>query len=296
MKKLFLLFSILICISVTAQTGLDSLLTDLETTTKKTTENVYATFKSPRVINGHSVEMLPAGVLDTRILHRFGTTKNGFKDMFGLDYASMRIGFDYGITKDFTMGLGRSTYNKELDFFAKYRIIQQRTGEKSFPVSIVIAAGNTINTAPATTSISTSKRSAYYVQLLIARKFGENFALQLTPTYLHRNLLFAPLDENNVTALGIGTRIRLTRRTHFVVDAFPQLSGVDKNVYTTPLSIGFDIETGGHVFQLHFSNARGMNENAFLTSTNQKWGSGDFSFGFNLSRVFAVKKNKAENY
>ena len=262
---------------------------------KKTKENVYTTFKSTKVINAHSVEMLPEGVLDFRILHRFGTVKNGIKDLFGLDYASMRIGFDYGITKNLTVGIGRSTLNKEFDAFVKERILQQQTGQKAMPISVVAVAGY-IKAAKAFTTYTPTQRTGYFAQLLLARKFGENFALQLAPTYLHRELLFAPNDANNVTALGIGSRVKLSRRVHLVVDAFPQLNGVDKNTFTTPLSVGFDIETGGHVFQLHFSNSSGMNEKSFLTTTRQKWGKGDFNFGFNLSRVFTVKKNKEENF
>jgi hypothetical protein len=295
MKKILILLSSLAYTYTYAQTSADSLLNELEASDKKTKENVYTTFKSPRVINSHSVEMLPAGVLDFRILHRFGTVKNGIKDMFGLDYASMRMGFDYGITKHITVGFGRSTFNKEYDFFAKARILQQQSGEKAMPISVVAVAGYTAASG-AYSTLSAADRSGYYAQLLIARKFGEHFALQLAPTYLHRNLLLAPNDANDVTALGIGSRVKLSRRVHLVVDAFPTFNGVDQNTFTTPLSVGFDVETGGHVFQLHFSNSRGMNEKAFLTTTTQQWSKGDFSFGFNLSRVFTVKKNKVTNF
>ncbi len=295
MKKIAIALSCFLLGNLQAQTGMDSLLNELDGSNKKTTENVYTTFKSPRVINAQSVEMLPEGVLDFRILHRFGTVKNGVKDMFGLDYASMRMGFDYGITKHLTVGIGRSTFNKEFDAFVKARILQQQTGQKAMPISVVAVVGYT-KAAKAFTTYTAAQRTGYFAQLLIARKFGENFALQLAPTYLHRELLFAPNDAENVTALGIGSRVKLSRRVHFVVDAFPQLNGVDKNNFTTPLSVGFDIETGGHVFQLHFSNSRAMNEKAFLTTTGQKWSKGDISFGFNLSRVFTVKKNKEENF
>lgn len=280
-----------------AQVDNDSMFAELGTSVEApATENVYTTFKSPRIIMAHSAEMLPEGILDFRILHRFGTIKNGLQDMFGLDYASMRMSFDYGITKNFTVGVGRSTFGKELDFFVKARLLQQKSGKKAVPLSIAAVVGNTINTTKTTVPIDFNDRTAYYAQLILARKFNENFALQLTPTFLQRNILYAPKDEKTVVAIGVGGRIKLTHRVHLLVDAFPTLSGVDKNVYETPLSVGFDIETGGHVFQLHFSNSKGMNENAFLTTTNQKWGKGDVSFGFNLSRVFVVKKNKATNF
>jgi hypothetical protein len=120
-------------------------------------ENNYAehAFKSTRVIMGQSMEMLGAGVLDSRILHRFGTIKNGIEDLFGLDYASMRIGFDYGISKNLMIGVGRSTLNKELDGYVKYRLLHQHTGKSKMPISLLYVGGMnliTTNTIPTPTT------------------------------------------------------------------------------------------------------------------------------------------------
>lgn len=263
------------------------------------TEFVNNAFKSSRVIMGHSMEMLGAGVLDFRILHRFGNVKNGISDMFGLDQATMRMSFDYGITRNLTIGVGRSTRNKEFDAFAKYRIKQQSRGEKEFPVSILAAAGITCQTLPwadPTRKNYFSSRLGYYGQLIVGRKFSEVFTMQLSPTFVHRNLVELATDDNDMIALGIGSRIKLTRSMAFIVDAFPIISGARSAYNQMPLSVGVDIETGGHVFQLHFSNATAMNEKAFITETTQKWGSGEFQFGFNLSRVFTIKKNKAASW
>lgn len=252
---------------------------------------VTAAFKSPRVIMSHSISMLDAGVLDFRILHRFGPVNGGIGEMFGMDDATMRLGLDYGITRNFTIGLGRSTFLKELDGYLKYRLLEQSTGENVTPFSLVMAAGSTIRLSKAVDSImkaATSRRMGYYAQLIIGSKISHAFSMQLSPVLVHQNLVELKDDPNDVFALGAGARIKLTNRLSLNADyyyIFNPLSG-----RRNPLSIGFDIETGGHVFQLHFSNAEGMNERAFINETTNDWGNGGIRFGFNLSRVFQLKK------
>ncbi|WP_245957828.1 DUF5777 family beta-barrel protein [Niabella yanshanensis] len=269
-------------------------LLSLVDSTGEGSERVTGAFKSSRVINGHSIEFIGKKVLDVRILHRFGVIKDGIGELFGLDQASMRLGFDYGITKNLTMGVGRSTLAKELDGFIKYGALQQSKGKSNILVSVVLVAGSTVATAkPAedATLRETKHRMAYYSQVIIGRKFSNLFSLQLSPTYVHRNAV-AATDFNDTYALGIGSRLKLSKRVAFVADYHYVISGLDKEVYSNPLSIGFDIETGGHVFQLHFSNATGMNEKAFITNTTNSWGRGEIRFGFNLSRVFTIGKKK----
>ena len=286
MKNVLLIVLILITFTVSAQEmdllkGIDSI---------PQHEYVTNAFKSSRVINGHSMEMIGAGVLDFRILHRFGEVNQGIYDMFGLDQASMRIGLDYGINKNLTVGFGRSTFKKEFDGFIKYRVMQQSKGKNSCPMSIVLVAGSTLNTlkAPDSFKIEFKNRAAYYYQAIIGRKFTNRLTLQITPTFLHRNFV-ATGDENETYSLGMGGRFKISKRIAFVVDYFLNLNGYPKDVFENPLSVGIDIETGGHVFQLHFSNTAGMNERAFITETTGKWGEGEIRFGFNLSRVFTVK-------
>jgi hypothetical protein len=293
--------------SVMAQ---DDLLSLIPQEKKSEKEYIINAFKSSRVINGHSMEMIGEGILDTRILHRFGTLNAGFSELFGLDQANMRIGFDYGVTKDLTVGVGRSNVGKELDGFVKYRIIHQSTGGKNAsPVSLIWVSGMTWNTqkwASATQKGNPTDRLAYYHQLIIGRKFSEAFSAQISPTLVHLNLIQPNQPKNDIGAIGLGARMKLSKRVAFVVDYHLVLEPTDSwfsfedddddddagnavNNYINPLSIGFDIETGGHVFQLHFSNATGMNEKSFIAQTNQTWGRGEIRFGFNLSRVFAVR-------
>jgi hypothetical protein len=268
---------------------------DLLSMVKDSVKKEYATgaFKSSRVINGQSMEMLGKGVLDVRILHRFGLLSNGAKEFFGLDQASMRLGFDYGITDNLSVGVGRSTLNKELDAFFKFRPLRQGVSGGS-PVSVVWVSGITVQTMPWTDTTRKnyfSSRIAYYHEIIIGRKFSNAFSLQLSPIMVHRNLVAKADQENNTWALGIGGRLKLSKRTAFVVDYHPILAGREPGT-KDPLSVGFDIETGGHVFQLHFSNSTGMNEKAFLTGTTDDFWKGDIRFGFNLSRVFQVRKKK----
>ncbi|OQP66060.1 hypothetical protein A3860_15865 [Niastella vici] len=249
-------------------------------------------FKSSRVINGQSMELIGKGVLDVRILHRFGLLSAGADNFFGLDQASMRMGFDYGITDNLTVGVGRSTLNKELDAFLKFRPVRQSEGGS--PVSIVWVSGATLQTMKWTDTARKnyfSSRIAYYHEVIIGRKFSKAFSMQLSPILVHRNLVTNANDENNTWALGIGARLKLSKRTAFVVDYHPILAGREPGT-KDPLSVGFDIETGGHVFQLHFSNSTGMNEKAFLTGTTDNFWKGDIRFGFNLSRVFQVRKKR----
>ncbi|MGB8190445.1 MAG: DUF5777 family beta-barrel protein [Chitinophagaceae bacterium] len=294
MKKLTLITLFALSVSFLFAQDTTDLLSMVEQD-KPAKEYVPHAFKSSRVINGHSMEMIAKGNLDFRILHRFGLVNSGAKNFFGLDQASMRMGFDYGISTNLTIGIGRSTLDKEFDGFIKLRPIRQSTGPRSSPISVVLVTGITINSLPWTDPARDnhfSSRVAYYSEIIVGRKFSEAFSLQLSPTMVHRNLVPLASDENDVFALGIGTRFKLSRRIALVADYHQILSGLNKNIYHNPLSVGVDIETGGHVFQLHFSNAQGMNEKAFITNTLDKWG--DVRFGFNLSRMFVIKKPKVK--
>lgn len=259
-------------------------------------ERVKYAFKSPRVINSHSIEFLNPGTLDFRILHRFGQLDQGYKNFFGLDQASMRMSFDFGIMHNLMAGVGRSTFKKELDAFVKYAPIRQSTGGKlNSPVTVALVSGITMDgtpwTDPSRTNYFTS-RLAYYFQAVIGRKFSEGFSLQVSPTMVHKNLVQLETDPNNIYALGIGGRLKVSKRVALTWDYNHVLVGMPDSGYYHPLSVGVDIETGGHVFQLHFSNATGMNERAFITETTGNWGKGEVRFGFNLSRVFQLKKSK----
>lgn len=288
-------FSFLIAVFVAAFGSLaaqDLLsLLDEEEPTKEYLTNA---FKSTRIINTHSTEFLGAGVLDVRILHRFGLINGGIRNLYGLDQANMRLGFDYGISKRWMVGIGRSNVNKELDGFVKYRLLWQARGEGSSPVSAVLVAGSTLHTMPddPTRVNFFSSRITYYGQLLISRKFSENFTLQVTPSVVHYNLVEKVSDANDIYSVGLGGRYKLSKRVAINWDYQYVLPGFLPEGYYNYLGIGFDLETGGHVFQLHFANSVGMNERAFITRTNEQLSKMDVRLGFNLSRVFTVVGRK----
>ena len=299
MKKYFfytslVLVGLLFTVSTTQAQQSDDLLSLLGKDKPKK-ERVTNAFKSTRVVNGHSMEFLAPGTMDFRILHRFGQIDKGYSNLFGLDQASMRMGFDFGILQNLMVGFGRSTYKKELDGFLKFAPIRQATGSGSFPLTIAMVAGMTYNTSPFTdTSIKNynSSRIAYYFQTIIGRKFNDVLSLQVTPTMVHNNLVLLSSQPNDVYSVGLGGRIKFSKRMAFTFDYFKRITGLEKGVTYDPLSVGIDIETGGHVFQLHFSNSTGMNERAFINETTNRWDKAEIRFGFNLSRVFQIKKKK----
>jgi len=287
----FFLFSLFSAKSF-AQDDLLSLLGD-EPQKKEFVKNA---FKATRVISAQSMEQVAAGVLDFRILHRFGRVNGGSREAYGLDQATIRLGLDYGISNRVMVGIGRSSNKKEIDVYAKYRMIWQGKGKGSIPFSLIFISGVVKDglewSNPERNNYYTS-RLAFYQQAILGRKFSDVFSLQLMPTLVHRNIVKTTDDLHDIYSLGVGGRIKLTRRLALTAEYFYNLPDQLSATNTNPLSIGIDIETGGHVFQLHFTNALGMNERSLITDTNGSWEKGDIHFGFNISRVFTLSKPKS---
>ncbi len=252
----------------------------------------YATFKANRIINLHSIENTANGVLDIKISHRFGFINGGFSELFGLDQASIRIGGDYGITDRFMVGFGRSSFEKTYDGFAKLKLLRQSKGKRVMPITASLMASAAIKTVefqdPDRVNYFSS-RMYYVFQGLIGRKFNESISLQLSPTLVHRNLVRTSTEANDVLSLGIGGRVKLNKRTSLNSEYIYVLPNQLAPGYRNSFSIGFDIETGGHVFQLHFTNSTSMIEKGFITESIGNWLDGDIHFGFNVSRVFTVR-------
>lgn len=262
--------------------------------TKETTRYTTATFKTTRLINGHTVENVAKGVLDIKISHRFGNLNDGGYELFGLDKATMRMGGDYGITPYLMVGIGRSTYQKTYDAFFKLKILRQSTGKRNMPITLSYLptiALRTLKFEDPTIKNYYTSRLFFTHQLIIGRKFSEGTSLQIMPTFVHQNLAVAATDPNDMYSIGIGGRQKLTKRVSLNFEYYYQLTDYKIPGTSNSLSIGFDIETGGHVFQLHFTNSQGMNERSFITDTNGKWEKGDILFGFNISRVFTIGKH-----
>lgn len=306
MNLLFTKSSSLVC-SLMLFSGLASAQTDSSELDKMLSEPVanaapdytYGAFKTTRVINSHSIENTAKGTLDFKISHRFSPMSGGVHEFFGLDGATLRLGFDYGATDWLTVGVGRSSLYKEYDGYIKARLLRQTTNNK-MPLSVSYVGGMSLTSLSADKLLGRplvspekypfSNRLFFFNQLLIARKFNKTFTLQLMPTHVHYNFVNTIAEPNDIFALGAGGRVRMTKRMTLNLEyfyQFNQLSGT-----TNSLSVGVDIETGGHVFQLHFTNSMGMTERTFVGQTTDKWDKGDFRFGFNIARVFTVVKPK----
>ena len=254
-----------------------------------------ATFKTTRIINMHSVENAAAGVMDFRISHRFGFINTGAYDLFGLDQALMRIGLEYGVTSRLMVGFGRSNVNKAYDSFLKYKILRQGSGKRNIPVSVSYFASavcNTVKWADPNRDNYFSSRMQYTHQLLIGRKFNNDLSLQLTPTLVHKNLVPTLQDKNDILAMGFGGRYKLTQRFSVNGEYMYVLPNQITSTFYNSLSLGVDIETGGHVFQLHLTNSTSMLEPGFITESVGQWKKGGIHFGFNVSRVFTVKEKR----
>ena len=300
MRQLLLAFLIfLIPLGIFAQ---DDLMNMINQDPAKDINYTTATFKSTRIMNGHSIERMLPGQLDVRISHRFGTLNSGGYNFWGLDQSNIHLGLEYGILKWLMVGVGRSEFEKTYDGFAKFSILRQSSGAKLMPVSISLfssAAFNSLKWTDPSKPNYFSSRLSYVGQILIARKISESLSLQLTPSYVHRNLVPTELDPNDLFALGAGGRLKLTKRISLNAEYY-YVANPKQNMSTqiyNPLSLGFDIETGGHVFQLFFTNSLGMTEKQFIGATTGQWKKGDVHFGFNISRVFTLKKHeKPLNY
>lgn len=266
-----------------------------EDSAKPSTVYTTATFKTTRLINAHSIQQLAGGVLDVKISHRFGTLSSGIYELFGLDNASSRFGVDYGINNWVMIGVGRSSYEKQYDGFMKVKILRQSKGEINMPLGLSGFAGiyyNTLKWADPSRDNKNSSRFNYVFQLLAARKFSEGFSLQVSPTVVHHNLVPLETDKNDLLSVGIGARQKLTKRISINIEYYYQIPGFKLEGTQNALSAGFDIETGGHVFQFIFTNSTGIAENQYITKTTDSWSKGDIHFGFNIARVFTLKKPK----
>ena len=244
---------------------------------------VMATFKATRIVNAQSIEMPKPRILEFVILHRFGSMANGAYDLFGMDEAVIRFDLEYGFSDRLSIGIGRSSLNKTYDIFSKLKIVDQRTGHRSFPISLVLFTKMEIETIMK--DMDMQDRYTYDVQFLLAKKLNRSLSLQLMPTFIHRNLVETHNDYHDLISLGIGGRIKITRRTSINFDTFFPIRKRGET-YKQGWGIGYDIETGGHVFQLMVTNARGSFESEYIENASGAFEDLNLYLGFNISRAF----------
>lgn len=260
----------------------------------KTRTYVAGTFKATHIINTQTIESPAQNNLNFVIQHRFGQLNSGAYNFFGLDNATLRLGLDYGITDRLAVGIGRSSYLKTFDGYLKYKLLRQTEGAgMPFSASVLGSVTDYTQNMPGETYLNMKYRTAYAAELLLARKFSRKLSLQVTPTWLHYNLVPTVQDKNDVFAVGLGGRMKITNRMSIDAeyDVVPSGQVVSTSVHNS-FSLGWDIETGGHVFQLVFSNSQSMLETQYLTQTTGTWGKGDIYFGFNISRNFNLRKTR----
>ena len=277
MTRSIILF-ISISVSLHSQEDLLGLIDDNPKTTP-----VMATFKATRIVNAQSIEMPKPRILEFVILHRFGSMANGAYDLFGMDEAVIRFDLEYGFSDRLSIGIGRSSLNKTYDIFSKLKIVDQRTGHRSFPISLALFTKMEIETIMK--DMDMQDRYTYDVQFLLAKKLNRSLSLQLMPTFIHRNLVETHNDHHDLISLGIGGRIKMTRRTSINFDTFFPI-GKRGETYKQGWGIGYDIETGGHVFQLMVTNARGSFESEYIENASGAFEDLNLYLGFNISRAF----------
>jgi len=280
MTKALLFVSLISSVLVYSQ---EDLLKDIDTVSTANASSPPA-FKALEIVTGQSTKLTAKNEWYVVIAHRFGDVSAGFKNFFGLDDASTKLGVIYGVTDAISLSLSRETNMKTFEFGAKYRLLKQND---DVPVDLIgynVMALNTDLDTENYPHLKFGDRLSYLTQALISRRFNENFSLQLTPSYVHKNLYEPTIENNNQFLTGLGGRYKISKRISINAEYFVNFD--NHSFYKNPLSLGMDIETGGHVFQLLFSNSQLNSDIGYLTNATGKWEKGQIFFGFNLYRVF----------
>ncbi|WP_294300555.1 DUF5777 family beta-barrel protein [uncultured Chryseobacterium sp.] len=281
MTKTLLFLSVFITGFAFAQ---DDLLKDIDTIQTKTPDTEQPAFKALQIVTGQSTKLAAKNEWYIVVAHRFGDVSKGFKDFFGLDNASTKLGAIYGITDGISVSLSRETNLKTFEGAVKYKLVKQ---SENFPVDVVgynVMAVNTDLNKDNYPNLQFSDRLSYLTQALISRRFSDKFSLQLTPSYVHKNLYEPLVEDKNQFLTGLGGRYKISKRISINAEYFVNFD--NHSFYKNPLSLGMDIETGGHVFQLLFTNSQLNSDIGYLTNAAGRWEKGQIFFGFNLYRVF----------
>ncbi|WP_428229014.1 DUF5777 family beta-barrel protein [Flavobacterium sp.] len=279
MKKLILLLFLFPLLTYSQ----DDLLSGVEAQITK--EKVASAFKALKIVNLESTKLAAKGDLYFVVAHRFGSIKDGFEGFYGLDNANTQIKFIYGLTPGINISAARSEF--AYDFATKYMLLPQI--KDGFPVTIAgfnsLSINNTLKES-LYPKLEFKNRLTYVAQLLISRKFSEKLSLEIVPSFFHENFVLDPEQSNSQYAIGFGGRYKFAKRWSLNMDYAAHLNRASNSIYKNPLSIGFDLETGGHVFQMHFTSSQAIDEAGYLGRTTGDWTKGDIFFGFNLARVF----------
>jgi len=291
MRKLILI--LFLCAPVIALAQDDMALLASADTSK---QYVTSTFKGSHIVNFESVETQGKGVLEFMIQHRFGDFNGGINSLFGMDNgATIRFGLGYGITNRLEVGIGRTSYEKMLDGYLKYRLLRQTIGGMPFSVTLFGSVyATTLKDGNAAANgfdmyHFAGDRLSYTFQPIIARKFSDVFSLQVSPTYIHFNMVENITDKNDAFVLGFAGRYKFSKRMAITAEYGARyMSYTASKDYHNTLGVGWEIETGGHVFQMFITNSTGITAPQYLTHTNTSWRDGGIRLGFNISRAFTL--------
>lgn len=283
------LFLALMCAAF-ASGAQEDLLKELGKSSGHSKDLVTSTFKGSRLVNGQTVETRGKGELEFIFSHRFGAMSLGSYNLYGLDIAHVRLGLEYGLTDRLGVGFGRNSLDKTMDFYARYKILQQ-TVDRAMPVTVAGFGYVAMRAAGPGDASSLNDRTAYVTQLLIARKF-DRLSLQLMPSFVHKNAVDKSTESNDQVVLGIGGRFKISRSVALTSEYYYRLNEKASSKYKNSIGFGVDIETGGHVFQLIVANSQTTTERAFLTESTGDFFNGDIHLGFNVTRAFQLKQQK----
>lgn len=241
-----------------------------------------------------TVTNLEAKNLNTLIQHNFGTVNGGIESFYGLDQgAAVRLGIDYGITDNLSAGIGRTSVEDNVDLRFKYTILRQLKSDK-VPFELAVKGDIGINTQKELRfDFSFTERLNYFASVMIARQFSERLTLQLSPMMSHFNtvLIETPGDtpENTHYAIGLGGRVKLDQRKSLTFEYIPVIGDRTDGTYNH-LALGFEVETGGHVFQMFLMSGQWFTEQHLLAKNTNDFFDGDFRLGFNINRIFSLGK------
>ena len=283
MKQIFTSTFLICTLIVFSQ---DELLSEIDTVIEEPTY-ASAVFKGLKVINFESTKLVAKKGFNFIVSHRFGTVKNGFQNLFGLDEAVTHLNFVYGLSDNINISASRSSNQKIYEVATKFRLVNQQAGK--IPFTVVGYTSVLANTSLETDNLPKLEfkhRLSYVAQLLVSRKMNNNLSLILSPTFFHDNYLTDDFQENSQYGVGFGGRYKLGKRWSLNTEYGVHLNRSENSLYKNPFSIGVDLETGGHVFQLLFTNSQSMNTNGVFGTSTGEWGESDVYFGFNLARSF----------
>ncbi len=284
MKKNKILLSLLLIYSFSFSQ--ENLLKELESQNEYKTTNNFSAFKAIKIVNNQSTKQASEKELYLYVSHRFGSIDEGINTLFGLDIANTKIELLYGLTNNLQIGFSRESFKKTYSLNAKYNITTQSS---KLPInsSLYISYNyNSLLDQDIYPTLSNSDRNLFFSQLLLSKNFSDKISLQLSPTYAKRGFNETIFEQENNIILGLASSYRITNRLAFNIEYSANLDRPEISPFNDVLSFGIDIETGGHVFQLLFSNTQTIDNVSVMTDAEGSWKDGKIYFGFNILRVF----------